>query len=80
MSDTLRRLADQLLLNMYRWVCNPGSRCYCPDLQRRVSALMAKAFLQLVAEARRLGATIVHATLNRLVIATNKRHLAASAG
>jgi len=83
MEDATRRsniAADTLLRNMYRWVCSPASRLYNPAIQRAVQGLMRKLLLQLVAELNRLGARVVHVDTCSLVIATNKRNVAAAVG
>ena len=48
--------ADMLLEKFYRWLCSPSSALYDPLLHRMVHRMMCKAFLQLVAELRQLGA------------------------
>ena len=53
---TLRRHADALLRNMWRWLCSPGAAMACAPLQRHVAGLMRKLLAQLVGDLRRLGA------------------------
>lgn len=62
-----------LLANFYRWICSPKSLMYDPALLRFIQQLMVKVFLQLVAELRRLGAKIVSANFQRIIICTGKR-------
>jgi len=65
-------VADSLLLNIYRWLCSPSSKLYEPAIHSMLNRLMRKLFLQLLAELRRLGSTVVHATFNKVIICTNK--------
>lgn len=81
--DATRRnnsIADVLLRNMYRWLSNPSSKLYDPALKRVVQGLMHKLLLQLVAELQRLGATVVHADPNTLILCTGKRNMTAALG
>lgn len=41
---------------------------------------MQKLLLQLIAELRRLGATVVHADPSAIILSTGKRNLAAAVG
>jgi len=67
--------ADSLLMNLYRWLCSTTSLLYDPALHRMVQLLMKKVWMQLLAELRSLGATVVHASYTRLIIATEKTSL-----
>ena len=69
------QVADTLLLNIYRWLCSPSSKLYEPAIHSMLNRLMRKLFLQLLAELRRLGSTVVHATFNKIIICTNKMTL-----
>ena len=42
------RFADQLLQNLWRWLCSPAAVLACPGLQRSVAALMRKTLAHLV--------------------------------
>lgn len=78
MEDATRRsniCADTLLRHMYRWLCSPSSRLYDPALKVTVQGLMRKLLLQLVAELRRLGATVVYADTSSLILATGRHAL-----
>lgn len=66
--------ADYQVVHLYRWLRSPSALLYDPALRRLVHNLMKKVFAQLMAEFRRLGAVIVHANFNRLIICTKKRH------
>jgi DNA polymerase epsilon subunit 1 len=49
-------------------------------LQRAVATLMRKTLAQLVADMRRLGATVVAADASSVILATGKRNLTAAVG
>ena len=68
-------LADQLLSHLYRLVSSPSASFNDPALHRVVVSLMKATFHQLLGEFQRLGSTIISATFNRVVIATNKTNL-----
>lgn len=72
--------ADQLLRNLYRWISSPASRMYDPPLQQTVKSLMQKLLLQLVAELKRLGASVPYADASVLVVCTGKTSLGAGLG
>jgi DNA polymerase epsilon subunit 1 len=65
-------LADMLLMSFYRWLRSSNAKLYDPSLNRMIYKLMKKVFLQLLATLKKLGATIVYADLNRIVLSTNK--------
>lgn len=66
------RFADMLVDHLYRWVSSPTSRLYDPSLHALVHNLTKKVFIQLRAELQKLGAKIVYATFNKLIICTSK--------
>mmetsp|Transcript_42312 Transcript_42312/g.135440 ORF Transcript_42312/g.135440 Transcript_42312/m.135440 type:complete len:1109 (-) Transcript_42312:20-3346(-) len=72
--------ADHLLSHLYHWVSSPQSRLYDPALHRLVHMMMYKVFLLLVAELKKLGAAIVYADFNQVIIATGKRDLPSAKG
>ncbi|KAK9452621.1 hypothetical protein V1511DRAFT_507411 [Dipodascopsis uninucleata] len=67
--------ADIMVNNFVYWVSSPSSYLYDPVLEYHVRNLSRKAFLQLVAEFRRVGSSTVMADQNRLVIRTTKMDL-----
>lgn len=73
--DDHNEWAEVLLNHVYHWISSPQSKTYDPALHRLVHLLMRKVFLQLVHELKSLGAKIVYATFNQIVIATNKKTL-----
>eukprot|EP00975_Prorocentrum_lima_P017455 3687115-Prorocentrum_lima.AAC.1 len=67
-----------MLMHFYRWLCAAESKLYDPALHQMVHQLMTKVFLRLVAELRRLGAHVVYASFNRILIATQKTDVASA--
>ncbi|CAM9091188.1 unnamed protein product, partial [Phaeothamnion confervicola] len=70
--------ADELLQHFYRWLCARQALLFDPALHRLVHRLMQKVFARLVAELQRLGACVVFASFNKVIIATNKADLASA--
>lgn len=68
--------ADFQIIHFYRWLRDPNSLLHDPALRRILHTLMNKLFLHLVSEFKRLGAVIVFANFNKLVICTKKRRIA----
>ncbi|XP_065196318.1 DNA polymerase epsilon catalytic subunit A-like [Sycon ciliatum] len=68
-------MADQQLQHFYRWLRSPDALLHDPALCRVVHGLMKKYFLQLIAEFKRLGSTIVFASFSRIIICTKKKRL-----
>lgn len=64
--------ADNQLVNFYRWLRSQDSMLFDPALCRYVRYLMKKLFMQVLGEFKRLGAHIVHATFNKIVVHTQK--------
>lgn len=64
--------ADRQLQHFYRWLKDSKAALYDPGLCKMVRYMMKKVFMQLLAEFRRLGAEVIHATMNRIVICTKK--------
>ena len=65
--------ADYQIVHFYRWLRSPSSLLYDPALRKTLLQLMKKLFLQLVAEFRRLGAVVVYADFNKIILNTKKR-------
>ncbi|CAH3120153.1 unnamed protein product [Pocillopora meandrina] len=68
--------ADAQLMHFYRWLASPSALLYDPALCRMVQRMMKKLYMQLIAEFKRLGSTIVFANLSRIIICTKKRSVA----
>lgn len=66
MNENSLSSADLFIAHFYRWVSNPHSRLYDPSLHRTLHSLMKKVFWQLIAELRKVGATIVYANFNKV--------------
>ncbi len=54
---------------------SPNALLYDPALRKLLLNLMKKLFVQLISEFKRLGATIIHADFNRIIVGTKKRSL-----
>lgn len=65
--------ADAQLMHFYRWLASPTALMYDPALCRMVQRMMKKLYMQLIAEFKRLGSTIVFASLSKIIICTKKR-------
>ncbi|TFJ85676.1 hypothetical protein NSK_003184 [Nannochloropsis salina CCMP1776] len=70
--------ADALATNFWRWMCDADSLFYDPALRRLCLMLINKYFHRLVAEMRRLGAQVIFANAQRIMIATNKEDMASA--
>ncbi|KAJ2703543.1 DNA polymerase epsilon catalytic subunit [Coemansia sp. IMI 209128] len=70
--------AEMMTEHFYRWLTRPNSCLYDPALAYLVRSLMRKVFLQMKAECRKLGAKIIYANLDKLVITTGKASVAAA--
>ncbi|XP_020214340.1 DNA polymerase epsilon catalytic subunit A isoform X3 [Cajanus cajan] len=64
--------ADAILQNIYRWLCSPKSKLHDPALHQLLHKVMQKVFALLLAEFRKLGATIVFANFSKIIIDTGK--------
>ncbi|XP_052115201.1 DNA polymerase epsilon catalytic subunit A [Arachis duranensis] len=70
--------ADAMLQHLYRWLCSPQSKLHDPALHQLLHKVMQKVFALLLAEFRKLGATIVFANFSKIIIDTGKYDLAAA--
>ncbi|KAI3461306.1 hypothetical protein Pfo_017969 [Paulownia fortunei] len=70
--------ADAVLQHLYRWLCSPKSKLHDQALHRMLHKVMQKVFALLMAELRKLGATIVFASFGRVIIDTGKSDLSAA--
>jgi DNA polymerase epsilon subunit 1 len=74
-SDVMQREtvhADLLLRHFYRWLNRTASKLYDPALRRMVHKAMTNCFLQLVGRFRSLGATVVYANFQKIIISCGK--------
>ncbi|XP_030795668.1 DNA polymerase epsilon catalytic subunit A isoform X1 [Rhinopithecus roxellana] len=67
--------ADNQVMHFYRWLRSPSSLLHDPALHRMLHNMMKKLFLQLIAEFKRLGSSVVYANFNRIILCTKKRHV-----
>ncbi|XP_076126347.1 DNA polymerase epsilon catalytic subunit A [Alosa pseudoharengus] len=67
--------ADNQVMHFYRWLRSPSSLLYDPALHRTLNNMMKKIFLQLVAEFKRLGSSVVYGNFNRIILCTKKRRI-----
>lgn len=65
--------------HFWRWISSSSSQMYDPSIQRFVHGLMRKTFIQLLAEFKRLGSSLVYADFTHLVLVTSKPPGTASA-
>ncbi|XP_062890220.1 DNA polymerase epsilon catalytic subunit A isoform X2 [Mobula hypostoma] len=72
--------ADNQVMHFYRWLRSPSSLLYDPALHRTLQNMMKKLFLQLVAEFKRLGSSVIYANFNRIILCTKKRRIEDSIG
>ncbi|GAA0141587.1 DNA metabolism protein [Lithospermum erythrorhizon] len=70
--------ADKILHHLYRWLCSPKSKLHDPALHRMLYKIMQKVFALLMAEFRKLGATVVYASFSKVIIDTGKTDLSAA--
>ncbi|CAM8878713.1 unnamed protein product [Rhodiola kirilowii] len=70
--------ADAILQHLYRWLCSPHSKLHDPALHRLLHKVMQKVFALLLAEFRKLGATIVFANFSKIILDTGKSDLPAA--
>jgi|TARA_B110000967_G_scaffold122316_1_gene124828 DNA polymerase epsilon subunit 1 len=70
--------ADQLLGQLRRWLLSDDSQLREPALRHLVELCVKKTFTLLLAEIKKLGATVIHADAQRIVICTGKTRLSSA--
>lgn len=65
--------ADNQIVNFYRWLRCPQSLLYEPAIKQMLNNLMKKMFTQLIYEYQRLGATVIYASYNRIILCTKRK-------
>ncbi|ODV90059.1 hypothetical protein CANCADRAFT_1791 [Tortispora caseinolytica NRRL Y-17796] len=70
--------ADILLQNVIGWCISPQSKLYNSYLHYHLMLLAKRAYLQLVSGLRKLGCTVIHADMNRLLVQTSKSHMSSA--
>ncbi|RHY02582.1 hypothetical protein DYB25_011967, partial [Aphanomyces astaci] len=63
--STKSPVADALLQHFYRWMASPGAHFYDPNLHNLMQNCMHQLLKQVLAQMKRLGATIVYADVSR---------------
>ncbi|XP_073146772.1 DNA polymerase epsilon catalytic subunit A-like [Henckelia pumila] len=71
-------LADTILQHLYRWLCSPKSKLHDPAIHHMLHKVMQKIFALLMAELRKLGATIVFASFTKVIVDTGKSDISAA--
>ncbi|XP_065055976.1 DNA polymerase epsilon catalytic subunit A-like isoform X2 [Rhopilema esculentum] len=74
-SSNQNPLADNQLIHFYRWLRCQTSMLYDPALCKMIHGLMKKLFMQLIAEFKKLGSTIVYANFNKIILCTKKHNV-----
>lgn len=72
--------SDFQLVHFYRWVKSSNALLYDPALRRALNMLMRKLFLQIIAEFKRLGAEIIYADFNRIILNSGKKTIVDAIG
>ncbi|KAI3706102.1 hypothetical protein L1987_76358 [Smallanthus sonchifolius] len=70
--------ADELLQHLYRWICSPRSKLHDPAILRMLHKVMQKMLALLLAEFRKLGATVIFANYSKVIFDTGKPDLLAA--
>lgn len=70
--------ADALLGQLRRWLLSAFSSLREPALRHLVELCMKKVFTLLLAEVKKLGATVIHADMTSITIATGKTRLSSA--
>lgn len=65
-------VADMLVDHFWRWISSSSAALFDPGLHRFLHGLMKKVFIQLLAEFKRLGSTVVSANFHEIVLLTSK--------
>ncbi|KAI9486077.1 MAG: hypothetical protein EXX96DRAFT_495723 [Benjaminiella poitrasii] len=73
--DKENRMGEHMIDTLHRWLLSTNSFMYDPSLYGLVHSMMKKVFMQLVAEFKRSGATIVFANFHKIVLTTSKETL-----
>lgn len=57
-----------MLDNFYRWISSPSSKLFDPSIYGYLHGLMKKVLMQLLSEFKRLGAKVVFANFNKIIM------------
>ena len=69
------RYADALVMNCYRWLASRSSGMYDPLLHLTMHKLVEQLFKTLLTEIKKLGAKVVYAHSDKLIVNTGKANL-----
>ncbi|KAH8310400.1 hypothetical protein KR044_001123, partial [Drosophila immigrans] len=72
--------SDFQIVHFYRWMRSSNALLYDPALRRSLNNLMRKMFLRIIAEFKRLGASIVYADFNRIILSSGKKSVSDALG
>lgn len=64
--------ADQLVMNLYRWLSDTNSLLYNPAIFSNINILMRKLCLLLSTEINHFGGNVIHSSFSRLIISTGR--------
>lgn len=67
--------ADRLVMHSYRWLASRNSKMYDPLLHLTVHKLIHQLFSHLLAEISKIGAKIIYAHSDKLILATGKHDI-----
>ncbi|KAF5297091.1 hypothetical protein FQA39_LY02671 [Lamprigera yunnana] len=70
------KFADFQVIHFYRWLRSPKALLYDPAILHTLQNLMKKLYIQLVAEFKRLGCTIIYANFNKIILCSKRRSVA----
>ena len=65
-------VCDSLAANLHKWFVDESSRLYDPLLKRLLQKIVKKIFNYLISQLNNLGAKIIFASTNKLIIDTGK--------
>lgn len=68
----IKVLKNYVTMVFSRWLRSPNALLYDPALPRTLHNLMKKLFIQLIAEFRRLGSTVVFADFSKVLLCSRK--------
>ncbi|CAG9312003.1 unnamed protein product [Blepharisma stoltei] len=68
--------ADKLVMHSYRWIASKGSGMYDPLLHLTIHKLVDQLFKHLLAELQKLGAKIIFAHSDKIILGTGRYNLA----
>jgi DNA polymerase epsilon subunit 1 len=70
--ETGNKYPETMLEHFYRWVRTPKSKLYDPLMYASIHQLMMAVYRRLIAEFQHLGATVIYANFDKIIIQTTK--------